>query len=81
MTLEQFTAVTIGMTLNALTFVLGVLVGCSLKRKEAFNGYCNTKKDRRHHAAVIRPYDRSIDGQPGGAKPGTKAHPDERASG
>jgi hypothetical protein len=32
-TLEQITAVCIGMTFNALTFVLGILVGCSLRKE------------------------------------------------
>jgi hypothetical protein len=36
-TLEQITAVCIGMTFNALTFVLGILVGCSLTRKDSPN--------------------------------------------
>lgn len=34
MTIEQITAVCIGMTFNALTFVLGVLVGCSLQKRK-----------------------------------------------
>jgi hypothetical protein len=34
MSIEQLTAVTIGMTFNALTFVLGVLVGCSLHHRK-----------------------------------------------
>jgi hypothetical protein len=51
MTIEQITAVCIGMTLNAATFVLGVLVGCSLlKRKEPENGDCDKEaKNHGHH--------------------------------
>jgi hypothetical protein len=72
-TLEQITAVFIGMTFNALTFVLGVLVGCSLKRKEAFNGDCDTEgEDRRHHAAGEH-----TAGGPGGCRAGcTKPKPE-----
>jgi hypothetical protein len=73
-TLEQITAVTIGMTFNSLTFVLGVLVGCSLmKRKEPENGDCNTEGEVGwHHVAGER-----TAGGPGGCRAGcTKPKPE-----
>jgi hypothetical protein len=79
MTLEQITAVCIGMTLNAATFVLGVLVGCSLKRKEAFNGDCNKEgEDGRHHAAGERTAGGPRGCRPGCAEPKSEADPAKR---
>jgi hypothetical protein len=81
MTLEQITAVTIGMTFNAATFVLGVLVGCSLKRKEAFNGDCDTEgEDRRHHAAGDHTAGGSRGCRPGCAEPKPEADPAKHPS-
>jgi hypothetical protein len=79
-TLEQITAVTIGMTFNSLTFVLGVLVGCSLmKRKEPENGDCNTEGEvGRHHVAGERTAGGPGGCRAGGTKPKPEADPAKR---
>jgi hypothetical protein len=54
MTLSQFTLVSAGITANALTFVLGILVGCSLMRKEANDRNSNkaTEGSDRWHVPI-----------------------------
>lgn len=71
MTISQLCLVSLGITANALTFVLGILVGISLSRKESKNDNCNegTSQVSNWHY----PIDRNAEGRPGCGK-GRCAH-------
>lgn len=45
MSIEQLCCIAIGITVQAATFALGLLVGASLRKqgREPANGYCNRK--------------------------------------
>jgi hypothetical protein len=82
MTLEQFALISIGHISLACTFVLGVLVGCSLSKKRTSHGrYEGTKADWWHHIERRRAEECARGCKPGCANKGTKAGADERASG
>ena len=85
MTLEQLALVACGVTVNGLTFALGVAVGISLKRKDSRND-----RDNDEAQASTLNWHQPLDQQPQGgtrcrqggcAKPQPEASAHERAHG
>jgi hypothetical protein len=81
MTLEQFALISLGHISLACTFVLGILVGVSLKTKGISHGRNEgTSQEWWHHIERRRAEDCARGCKPGCAKPSGKAGPDERSS-
>jgi hypothetical protein len=82
MTVSQLALICAGFSLNALTFVLGVLVGVSLSRKDSTNdcnegteeGYWHLSEHQRTSGGASRCLAR-------GARKGTKTNFAERSAG
>jgi hypothetical protein len=82
MTAGQLVLIAIGHLTLAGTFVLGVLVGVSMKKGQNDYGRNEGTQAEWWRDIERRRFEEcSRRCQPGGAKPGTQAHPDERASG
>lgn len=47
MTIRDLVLISLGEIFLCATFALGVLVGCSLRRKESTHGYCDENKEWR----------------------------------
>jgi hypothetical protein len=80
--LEQITAVCIGMTFNACTFVLGVLVGCSLRKRKDSNEHSDegAKKDQGwwHHVERRHVETGTGSGERSGSQQARQVDPGER---
>jgi hypothetical protein len=78
MTVSQLALICAGFSLNALTFVLGVMVGCSLSRKDSTHGDRNEgTKGKGYWHGVER---RATQGGFAGRGPGcTGTRPEARA--
>jgi hypothetical protein len=83
MTFTEFALISIGHISLALTFVLGLLVGCSLSKKRMSHGYGNegTSQEWWDYAAGCRFEECPARCKPGCSKQGTEAGADECASG
>jgi hypothetical protein len=80
-TTENLAMLAVGQIIAACMFALGVLVGCSLKRKDAKDDYNQgtQEKDRWHRPAGIGIEGGAFSRGMGGSKPVGKTNPDKRA--